>query len=291
MRQLKITPTITNRENKAFKQYLEELTALSEIPLSPEEEVELVKKIRNNGCQKSKDKLVKSNLRFVVSVAKQYQSSGIPLNDLINDGNIGLIKAAERFDETRGFKFISYAVWWIRQAILQSLADNSRAIRLPLNKIGIFNKVVRVQRDLGFKLEREPSNQEIADELEIPIRDVMSVLSSQGGIMSLDADLVSGDEGISLMDVLYDKEEEQTDHLLREEDAKRRIKMILSKLSEREKYILENYYGLNSFEENTLQFISGELGLTRERTRQIKEKALKKIRDRIVKGNEWLIKR
>jgi len=290
MRQLKITPTITNRENKAFRQYLEELTALPETPLTAQEEVVLMQKIREDKCVKSKEILIKSNLRFVVSVAKQYQSSGIPLIDLVSEGNIGLIKAAERFDETRGFKFISYAVWWIRQTILQSLADDSRAIRLPLNKVGDYNKIIRAQRELEFTLEREPSTQEIADELEISIKDVESVLASQSGIMSLDADLVKGDEGTSLMDVLYDKGDDKTDHLLKDEDAVKRVKMILSRVSDREKYILENYYGLNGCQENTLQSISDELGLTRERARQIKEKALKKIRARITRSNEWLLK-
>ena len=182
------------------------------------------------------------------------------------------------------------AVWWIRQTILQSLADDSRAIRLPLNKVGDYNKIIRAQRELEFTLEREPSTQEIADELEISIKDVESVLASQSGIMSLDADLVKGDEGTSLMDVLYDKGDDKTDHLLKDEDAVKRVKMILSRVSDREKYILENYYGLNGCQENTLQSISDELGLTRERARQIKEKALKKIRARITRSNEWLLK-
>jgi len=291
MRQLKITQAITNRDSKSIKQYLEELSSLSEAPLTAEEEADLSRRIREENCDECKEKLIKSNLRFVISVAKQYQNQGMHLSDIINEGNLGLIKASERFDETRGFKFISYAVWWIRQSILQALAENAKTIRLPLNKVGIYNKVIRAHRELEFELERTPTNQEIADRLQFKVKEVNEVIISQSGIMSLDADLIKGEEGTSLIDVLYNKDDLTTDHLLKEEDSKTRINLMLKSLSERERLILESYYGLNGREENTLQFISDGLGLTRERTRQIKEKALKKLRHRILKGHNWISKK
>ena len=273
MRQLKITKQVTNRDTPSLDKYLQEIGKVDLI--TPEEEVALARKIKT-GDKVALAKLVKSNLRFVVSVAKQYQNQGMSLPDLINEGNLGLIKAAQRFDETRGFKFISYAVWWIRQAILQALAEQARIVRLPVNKIGSINKINRVFARLEQEFEREPSSQEIADVLQVAPEEVKEVLRSNGRTVSMDAP-ISSEEDNNMYDVMHSDDNPSPDKHLINESLTYEIERALSTLSPREAKVIKLYFGISMKHPLTLEEIGEELGLTRERVRQIKEKALKRI--------------
>lgn len=273
MRQLKITKQVTNRDTPSLDKYLQEIGRVDLI--SPEEEVILARKIRTGNADALK-KLVKANLRFVVSVAKQYQNQGMSLPDLINEGNLGLMKAAQRFDETRGFKFISYAVWWIRQAILQALAEQARIVRLPVNKIGSINRINRAFARLEQEFEREPSSQEIADLLEMIPEDVKESLRTNGRTVSMDAPL-STEEDNTMYDVLQSNDTPSPDKNLINESLAYEIERALSTLSSREAKVLKLYFGLGMKHPYTLEEIGEELSLTRERVRQIKEKAIKRI--------------
>lgn len=273
MRQLKITKQVTNRDTPSLDKYLQEIGKVDLI--TPEEEVMLARKIKA-GDRDALSKLVKSNLRFVVSVAKQYQNQGMSLPDLINEGNLGLIKAAQRFDETRGFKFISYAVWWIRQAILQALAEQARIVRLPVNKIGSINKINRVFSRLEQEFEREPSANEIAEVLELAPEEVKEVLKTNGRTVSMDAP-ISSEEDNNMYDVLQSEDNPSPDKHLINESLAYEIERALSTLSPRETKVIKLYFGINMKHPLTLEEIGEELGLTRERVRQIKEKALKRI--------------
>jgi RNA polymerase primary sigma factor len=273
MRQLKITKQVTNRDTPSLDKYLQEIGKVDLI--SPEEEVHLARKIKS-GESDALRKLVKANLRFVVSVAKQYQNQGMSLPDLINEGNLGLMKAAQRFDETRGFKFISYAVWWIRQAILQSLAEQARIVRLPVNKIGSINRINRAFARLEQEYEREPSSQEIADLLEMIPEDVKESLKTNGRTVSMDAP-ISSEEDNTMYDVLQSSDTPSPDKNLINESLAYEIERALSTLSPREAKVLKLYFGLGMKHPFTLEEIGEELGLTRERVRQIKEKAIKRI--------------
>ena len=273
MRQLKITKQVTNRDTPSLDKYLQEIGKVDLI--TPEEEVMLARQIKT-GDKEALAKLVKSNLRFVVSVAKQYQNQGMSLPDLINEGNLGLIKAAQRFDETRGFKFISYAVWWIRQAILQSLAEQARIVRLPVNKIGSINKINRVFARLEQEFEREPSSQEIADVLQVAPEEVKEVLKSNGRTVSMDAP-ISGEDDNNMYDVMHNDDNPSPDKHLMNESLTYEIERALSTLSPREAKVIKLYFGINLKHPLTLEEIGEELSLTRERVRQIKEKALKRI--------------
>jgi len=273
MRQLKITKQVTNRDTPSLDKYLQEIGMVDLI--SPEEEVILARKIRAGDTEALK-KLVNANLRFVVSVAKQYQNQGMSLPDLINEGNLGLIKAASRFDETRGFKFISYAVWWIRQAILQALAEQSRIVRLPVNKIGSINRINKAFARLEQTYEREPSSQEIADMLEMVPEDVKESLRTNGRTVSMDAP-ISTDEENNMYDVMQSSDTPSPDKNLINESLAWEIDRALSTLSPREAKVLKLYFGLGMKHPFTLEEIGEELRLTRERVRQIKEKAIKRI--------------
>jgi len=273
MRQLKIVKQVTNRETPSLDKYLHEIGKVELI--SPEEEVSLARKIRN-GDEKALDKLIKSNLRFVVSVSKQYQNQGLSLPDLINEGNLGLMKAAQRFDETRGFKFISYAVWWIRQAILQSLAEQARIVRLPVNKIGSINRINRAFARLEQEYEREPSSQEIAEMLEMFPEDVKEALKTNGRTVSMDAP-ISSEEDNTMYDVLQSNDTPSPDRNLINESLAYEIERALNTLAPRESKVLKLYFGLGMKHPFTLEEIGEELNLTRERVRQIKEKAIKRI--------------
>jgi RNA polymerase primary sigma factor len=273
MRQLKITKQVTNRDTPSLDKYLQEIGKVELI--SPEEEVALARKIRSGDSEALK-KLVKANLRFVVSVAKQYQNQGISLPDLINEGNLGLMKAAQRFDETRGFKFISYAVWWIRQAILQALAEQSRIVRLPVNKIGSINRINRTFARLEQLYEREPSPQEIADMLEMIPEDVKEALKTNGRTVSMDAP-ISAEEDSNMYDLIQSSDTPSPDKNLINESLAYEIERALNTLSARESKVLKLYFGLGMKHPFTLEEIGEELTLTRERVRQIKEKAIKKI--------------
>jgi len=273
MRQLKITKQVTNRDTPSLDKYLQEIGRVDLI--SPEEEVILARKIKS-GDDEALRKLVKANLRFVVSVAKQYQNQGMTLPDLINEGNLGLMKAAQRFDETRGFKFISYAVWWIRQAILQSLAEQARIVRLPVNKIGSINRINRTFARLEQEFEREPSAAEIAEILEMFPEDVKDALKTNGRTISMDAPL-SSEEDNNMYDVLQNDEVPSPDRNLINESLAFEIERALSTLSCREAKVLKLYFGLGMKHPFTLEEIGEELSLTRERVRQIKEKAIKRI--------------
>jgi RNA polymerase primary sigma factor len=273
MRQLKITKQVTNRDTPSLDKYLQEIGRVDLI--SPEEEVVLARKIKG-GDALALGKLVKANLRFVVSVAKQYQNQGMGLPDLINEGNLGLMKAAQRFDETRGFKFISYAVWWIRQAILQSLAEQARIVRLPVNKIGSINRINRAFARLEQEFEREPSSQEIADMLEIIPEDVKESLKTNGRTVSMDAPINSEEEN-TMYDVMQNPDTPSPDKNLINESLSYEIERALSSLSLRESKVLKLYFGLGMKHPFTLEEIGEELNLTRERVRQIKEKAIKRI--------------
>lgn len=273
MRQLKITKSITNRESAALDKYLQEIGR--EDLLSTEEEIELAQRIKK-GDRKALDKLTKANLRFVVSVAKQYQNQGLSLPDLINEGNLGLIKAAEKFDETRGFKFISYAVWWIRQSILQAIAEQSRIVRLPLNQVGSVNKINQLQNKFEQEFERRPNSSEIAERIDIPEDKVIDAMKANGKHVSVDTPFSDGDDN-SLIDVLPDSDIPMADNELVMESLKKEIADALHTLNERERNVIECFYGINQ-PEMTLEEIGDRYGLTRERVRQIREKALRKLR-------------
>ncbi len=274
MRQLKISKQITNRESQSLDKYLQEIGKVD--LLTPDEEVILARKIRD-GDQLSLERLTKANLRFVVSVAKQYQNQGLSLGDLINEGNLGLIKAAQRFDETRGFKFISYAVWWIRQSILQALAEQSRIVRLPLNRVGSLNKISKTFSELEQKFEREPSPEELAEVLEISTGEVVDTLKISGRHVSMDAPFVQGEEN-SLLDVLENDSEDKPDSGLINDSLRREVQRALSTLTQREADVVTLYFGLNGEHAMTLEEIGEKFNLTRERVRQIKEKAIRRLR-------------
>ena len=281
MRQLKITKSITNRESAALEKYLQEIS--KETMISAEEEVELAQRIKK-GDQKALERLTKANLRFVVSVAKQYQNQGLSLPDLINEGNLGLLKAAERFDETRGFKFISYAVWWIRQSILQAIAEQSRIVRLPLNQVGSVNKINREINRFEQINERRPSVDEIAEQVDLPHEKIDEALAINGHQISVDAPFVEGEDN-SLLDVMPNSDAPLADNELVEESLRSEIRNALNALNERERNVVEASYGINQ-PELTLEEIGTKFGLTRERVRQIKEKAIRKLRNS--KANKFL---
>ncbi|MBL7875469.1 MAG: RNA polymerase sigma factor RpoD/SigA, partial [Cyclobacteriaceae bacterium] len=265
---------ITNRESQSLDKYLQEIGKVD--LLTPDEEVELAKRIKE-GDQIALEKLTKANLRFVVSVAKQYQNQGLSLGDLINEGNLGLIKAAQRFDETRGFKFISYAVWWIRQSILQALAEQSRIVRLPLNRVGSLNKISKTFSELEQKFEREPSPEELAEVLEVTTAEVVDTMKISGRHVSMDAPFVQGEEN-SLLDVLENDSEETPDSGLMTDSLRREVQRALSTLTQRESDVITLYFGLNGEHAMTLEEIGEKFNLTRERVRQIKEKAIRRLR-------------
>ncbi len=273
MRQLKITKSITNRESASLDKYLQEIGR--EELITVEDEVELAQRIRK-GDQEALEKLTKANLRFVVSVAKQYQNQGLSLPDLINEGNLGLIKAAEKFDETRGFKFISYAVWWIRQSILQALAEQSRIVRLPLNQVGSLNKINKALSKFEQENERMPSVDEIAEILDIPRDKVADTMRVSGRHVSVDAPFVDGEDN-SLLDVLVNSDSPNADRGLVNESLNKEIERALSTLTERERDIVKDFFGIAT-SEMTLEEIGEKFGLTRERVRQIKEKAIRRLR-------------
>lgn len=273
MRQLKITKSITNRESDSLDKYLQEIG--HEELISVEEEVELAQRIKQ-GDRKALEKLTKANLRFVVSVAKQYQNQGLSLPDLINEGNVGLIKAAEKFDETRGFKFISYAVWWIRQSILQAIAEQSRIVRLPLNQVGSVNKINRVLNKFEQEHERRPSIDEIADNVDIPQDKIEEAMKVSSRHVSVDAPFADGEDN-SLLDVLPNNDSPMADKKLVLESLREEINRALQTLNERERNIIEAFFGINQ-PEMTLEEIGDKYGLTRERVRQIKEKAIRSLR-------------
>jgi len=273
MRQLKITKSITNRESASLDKYLQEIG--KEELISVEEEVELAQRIKK-GDRDALEKLTRANLRFVVSVAKQYQNQGLSLPDLINEGNLGLIKAAEKFDETRGFKFISYAVWWIRQSILQALAEQSRIVRLPLNQVGSLNKINKAFSKFEQENERKPSPEELAESLELPRDKVADTLKVSGRHISMDAPFIEGEDN-SLLDVLQNNDSPKADKLLLNESLIKEIDRSLSTLTERERDIIKLFFGIGIME-MTLEEIGEKFGLTRERVRQIKEKAIRRLR-------------
>ncbi len=276
MRQLKITKSITNRESQSLEKYLQEIGKVD--LLTPEEEVELAKSIKE-GDKEALERLTKANLRFVVSVAKQYQNQGLSLSDLINEGNLGLIKAAQRFDETRGFKFISYAVWWIRQSILQALAEQSRIVRLPLNKVGSLNKINRAFAALEQEYEREPTTEEIAKLLEISVEEIETTLGVASRHVSMDAPFVDGEDN-SLLDVLENSNTPDTDlNLEYGESLKKEIERSLDTLTARQKSVLKLYFGIGLEHPVSLEDIGDMFDLTRERVRQIKDKAIAKLRE------------
>lgn len=275
MRQLKISKSITNRESQSLEKYLQEIGKVELI--SPQEEVKLAILIKQ-GCQKSLDRLTKANLRFVVSVAKQYQNQGLSLPDLINEGNLGLIKAAQRFDETRGFKFISYAVWWIRQSILQALAEQSRIVRLPLNKVGLTNRIQKAYSQLEQQFEREPSPEELAELLEMDIEEVSSTLGINARHVSMDSPLSDGEES-TLMDVLENSNAAKTDEALaHNESLKTEIDRSLKTLTDRQKEVICFFFGIGVDHPMSLEDIGERFSLTRERVRQIKDKAITKLK-------------
>ncbi len=274
MRQLKITKQVTNRETASLDKYLQEIGKVELI--TAEEEVELAQRIKA-GDQRALEKLTKANLRFVVSVAKQYQNQGLTLPDLINEGNLGLIKAARRFDETRGFKFISYAVWWIRQSILQALAEQSRIVRLPLNKIGSINKINKMYAFLEQENEREPSAEEIAKKLDMTVNEVKESMKNSGRHISMDAPLIEGEDS-NLYDVLRSGESPNPDKNLVHESLRIEIERALETLTPREADVIKLYFGLGDHQPMTLEEIGETFDLTRERVRQIKEKAIRRLK-------------
>jgi len=274
MRQLKITKSITNRESASLDKYLQEIGR--EELITAEEEVILAKRIRD-GDEVALAKLVKANLRFVVSVSKQYQNQGLSLPDLINEGNLGLIKAAKRFDETRGFKFISYAVWWIRQSILQALAEQSRIVRLPLNQVGSLNKINKAYSRLEQEFEREPTAEELSRVLELPEDKVADTMRVSGRHVSMDAPLLNGEDN-SLLDVIVNHDSPRADRMLMNESLQREIERSLSTLTERERDVIKLFFGIGCQHGLTLEEIGAKFDLTRERVRQIKEKAIRRLR-------------
>lgn len=275
MRQLKITKSITNRNSDSLERYLHDIG--KEELITPEEEVELARRIKM-GDQQALEKLTRANLRFVVSVAKQYQHQGLSLPDLINEGNLGLIKAAKKFDETKGFKFISYAVWWIRQCILQALAEQSRIVRLPLNKIGALNKINRTYTLLEQEFEREPTPEEVASALDLPEDKISATLEISGKHVSVDAPLQEGEDN-TLLDVLSDNSTPSADSELIKESLRIEIERTLNTLPEKESRVLRAFYGIGT-KPKSLEEIGQEIGISRERTRQIKEKAIKHLRQK-----------
>ena len=272
---MKITKQFTNREAQSLDKYLQEIGKVS--LLTAEDEIELAIKIKN-GDPQALEKLTRANLRFVVSVAKQYQNQGLSLGDLINEGNLGLMKAARRFDETRGFKFISYAVWWIRQSILQALAEQSRIVRLPLNRVGVLNRIGKAYRNLEQEFEREPSAEEIATELEMDVQDISETLQVSSKHLSFDAPFTQNEES-RLLDVLENDELPAPDTSLMSESLNAEIEKALSKLSEHEAEVIKLYFGLGDEQPMTLEEIGDRFNLTRERIRQIKEKAIRRLRN------------
>jgi RNA polymerase primary sigma factor len=275
MRQLKITKSITNRESQSLDKYLQDIG--KEELITAEEEVELARKIKQ-GDQRALEKLTRANLRFVVSVAKQYQNQGLTLPDLINEGNLGLIKAAQKFDETRGFKFISYAVWWIRQSILQALAEQARIVRLPLNQVGSLNKINKAFSRLEQEFERPPSAEELAEALEVPEDKIKESLNVSGRHVSMDAPLSSSEDGGTLMDVMANTDSPKADHALMAESLQREIERSLSTLTDKEREIIRLFFGIGMNHGLTLEEIGAKFNLTRERVRQIKEKAIRRLR-------------
>jgi RNA polymerase primary sigma factor len=271
---VKISKQYTNRESQSLDKYLQEIGKVE--LLTPQEEIDLARRIKK-GDQKALEKLTKANLRFVVSVAKQYQNQGLSLGDLINEGNLGLIKAAKRFDETRGFKFISYAVWWIRQSILQALAEQSRIVRLPLNRVGALNKIGKAFSTLEQEFEREPSASELAEELDMSLFEVSDTLKISGRHLSMDAPFAQGEDN-RLLDVIQDSRQPAPDHQLMDESLKVEVRRALATLSEREAQVIRLYFGLDQEHSLTLEEIGEKFNLTRERVRQIKEKAIRRLR-------------
>jgi len=275
MRQLKITKSITNRESQSLEKYLQEIGKVELI--SPEEEVRLAKKIKQ-GDQSALEKLTKANLRFVVSVAKQYQNQGLSLPDLINEGNLGLIKAAQRFDEARGFKFISYAVWWIRQSILQALAEQARIVRLPLNKVGLTNKIQKAYSQLEQEFEREPSAEELAELLGLELEEVSATLGSSARHISMDTPLAEGEDN-TLVDILENPNAERANkNIDHDESLMQEIERSMKSLTERQKEVICYFFGIGIDHPMTLEDIGEKFNLTRERVRQIKDKAITKMR-------------
>ena len=273
MRQLKITKSITNRESASLDKYLQEIGRKDLITV--DEEVELAQKIKQ-GDQAALDKLVSANLRFVVSVAKQYQNQGLSLPDLIDEGNLGLIKAAQKFDETRGFKFISYAVWWIRQSILQALAEQSRIVRLPLNQVGSLNKIGKALQRFEQENERRPSPMELAEQLDVPVEKIADTMKVSGRHVSVDAPFVDGEDN-SLLDVLPNEDSPMADSSLNQESLSKEVNRALEQLNPRERDILKMFFGIGC-QEMTLEEIGAKFDLTRERVRQIKEKAIRRLK-------------
>ncbi len=271
---MRITKQFTNRESQSLDKYLQEIGKVS--LLTPDQEIELAVKIKK-GDRFALETLTKANLRFVVSVAKQYQNQGLSLGDLINEGNLGLIKAAKRFDETRGFKFISYAVWWIRQSILQALAEQSRIVRLPLNRVGALNKIGKAYSNLEQEFEREPNANELAQELDMDVSEVADTLKISGRHVSMDAPFANGEEN-RLLDVIQNDQQPSPDQSLMTESLKAEIERALSTLTEREAEVIKLYFGLNKEHSLTLEEIGEKFNLTRERVRQIKEKAIRRLR-------------
>jgi RNA polymerase primary sigma factor len=271
---MRIVKQFTNRENQSLDKYLQEIGKVD--LLTPEMEIELAIRLKK-GDQKAMEQLTKANLRFVVSVAKQYQNQGLSLGDLINEGNLGLIKAVKRFDETRGFKFISYAVWWIRQSILQALAEQSRIVRLPLNRVGALNKIGKTYSNLKQEFEREPSPEEVAEALEMDVDEISSAMKISGKQVSVDAPFSSGEEN-SLLDIIEDDQQPSPDTELISESLKTEIKSLLAILPDREAEVIRLYFGLDGEYSMTLEEIGEKFNLTRERVRQIKEKAIRKLR-------------
>lgn len=275
MRQLKITQSITNRNIGSLDKFLQDIA--KEELITPEEEVALAQKIRQ-GDQDALDKLVKSNLRFVVSVAKQYQNQGLSLPDLINEGNVGLIKAAKRFDETRGFKFISFAVWWIRQSILQAIADQSRMVRLPLHQVGMLNKMKKESSKLEQQYERPPSQEEIADAMDLPEEKIKETMSVSRSTVSVDAPLIQ-DEDMNMMDVYVQDDEKGTDDLVIQESLSKDIKESLNTLNPEERNVIYQYFGIGFTHSLTLEEIARNENMTRNRAKKLKERALKRLRN------------
>jgi RNA polymerase primary sigma factor len=271
---VKIGKQYSNRESQSLDKYLEEIGMVDLV--TPQEEIDLSRRIKK-GDQKALEKLTKANLRFVVSVAKHYQHQGLSLGDLINEGNLGLIKAAKRFDETRGFKFISYAVWWIRQSILQALAEQSRIVRLPLNRVGALNKIGKAFSTLEQEFEREPSASELAEELNLSLFEVSDTLKISGRHLSMDAPFAQGEDN-RLLDVIQDQRQPSPDHQLMEESLKAEVRRAVNTLSEREAQVIRLCFGLDQEHSLTLEEIGGKFNLTRERIRQIKENAIRRLR-------------
>ena len=275
MRQLKITNRITSRESLALEKYLSDISRIGLV--TAEEEADLARKIRA-GDQAALDKLTKANLRFVVSVAKQYQNQGLSLSDLINEGNCGLMKAAKRFDETRGFKFISYAVWWIRQSILQAIVDHSRIVRLPLNKVGSYKDLTTARIKFVQMYEREPNHQELADAMELPVKEIRNMLRGSNKHVSIDAPIGDADNDATMLDVMRATPDMESDNDVLKDSLKEQVQHGLAMLTPREVDVISCYYGLNGQKSRTLEQIGTLFGLTRERVRQIKERALRRLR-------------